>query len=89
MSIETEYKQYIKKYDSNAPTSIHTRLNDHFRISTIYRDYGITLADCAYGYETIIWDNERIIESESHDSIEEVLKYHLNKYFEYMNETLW
>ena len=33
-------------------------------------------------WETFIWDNDKICESEAHNSIESVLKYHYDKYFE-------
>ena len=78
--METKYQKYIKERDTHFPTSIHTRINTQYRISTIYRR--ASTIQPMYFWETFIWDNDKICESEAHNSIESVLKYHYDKYFE-------
>jgi hypothetical protein len=53
-------------------TGIHTRVNSKYRISSIYRNWGIVEAPQLYGWETIVWvrqqtkdESERIAHSEA------------------------
>ena len=78
--MENEYKDYIEERETHFPTSIHTRINSQYRISTIFRR--VSTIQAMYFWETFIWDGDKIYESESHNSIEGVLKYHYDKYFE-------
>ena len=78
--MDNEYKSYIEEKGTHFPTGIHTRINSQYRISTIYRRASTIQA--MYFWESIVWDGDKIYESESHNSIEGVLKYHYDKYFE-------
>jgi hypothetical protein len=44
--------------NSLIPTGIHTRVNSKFRISSIYRNWGITAAPEMCGWETFIWEKQ-------------------------------
>jgi len=78
--IENQYQDYHEINNSNFPTSIHTRINRQYRISTIYRR--ASTDQPVYFWETFIWDGDKIYQSESHYSVESVLQYHYDKYFE-------
>ena len=39
-------------------TGIHTRINDKYRISSIYRNWGIIAAPELCGWETIVWEKQ-------------------------------
>lgn len=80
MPIENKYREYELKRDTNFPTAIHTRINDRYRISSIYRRASTN--QIMYFWETFIWDGEQVWESESHYSADKVLEYHYAKYFE-------
>lgn len=78
--IESEYQDYYGLNNTNFPTSIHTRINNQYRISTIYRR--ASTLEPMFFWETIIWDNNKIFDQEAHYSVEMVLQYHYDKYFE-------
>ena len=66
-----------------ARTGIHTNVNNKYRISSIYRNWGIIDAPDACGWETILWvkwtDNvqERIVlQEDSGNSADRVVKRH-------------
>ena len=78
--IESEYQDYYGLNNTNFPTGIHTRINSQYRISTIYRR--ASTLEPMFFWETIIWDEDKIFDQEAHYSIEKVLQYHYDKYFE-------
>lgn len=78
--MEYKYQEYCEERNTNFPTSIHTRINSQYRISTIYRR--ASTLQSMYFWETFIWDGDKIYESEAHNSIDGVLQYHYDKYFE-------
>jgi hypothetical protein len=78
--MEQKYQEYYEEHNTNFPTSIHTRINSQYRVSTIYRR--ASTIEPMFFWETIIWDGERVFEMESHNGIEHVLKYHYDKYLE-------
>ena len=67
--------------DVNIPTGIHTRVNDKYRISSIYRNWGIMLAPDLCGWETIVWCGKEIVHSEdSGNNASEVISRHAELY---------
>jgi hypothetical protein len=79
-NMEYKYQDYYEERNTNFPTSIHTRINSQYRISTIFRR--ASTIEPMYFWETFIWDGDKIYDSESHNSIDGVLQYHYDKYFE-------
>lgn len=82
--MEGKYREYIEERNMHFPTSIHTRINNKYRISTIYRR--ASTIEPIFFWETFVWEcsdgRDQVYQSESHYGIEEVLKYHYDKYFE-------
>ena len=78
--MENKYRDYYEERETNFPTAIHTRINNQYRISTIFRR--ASTIEPMYFWETIIWDGDKIHDSEAHNSIGGVLQYHHAKYFE-------
>lgn len=85
--MENKYEEYIEEKGTHFPTSIHTKISDKYRVSTIYRKASITQP--MYYWETFVWDGDKIHESTSHYTLEGVLNYHYLMYFELGGVWIW
>ena len=72
------------KTDVRMFTSIHTTINENYRISTIFRKYANSNFT-SWAWETLVWkkelDKEKIIDQWVSDSFDEIMKTH-KKFFE-------
>ena len=78
--MENQYIDYIEKYNTDFPTSIHTKINSRFRISSVFRK--ATTDRAMYYWETFVWDGDKIHVGASHNTIDGVMQYHYDKYFD-------
>ena len=80
------YKSYAQeKGIQSLGVGIHTRLNDKFRISSIYRQYSNQYF-CEHGWETFLWNEEKIAkEYPSLGTADQVIDLHLKIKIDYEN----
>jgi len=80
------YKLFSQEnHITNLGIGIHTRLNEDFRLSSIYREYSNQYF-CEHGWETFLWKNNDIAkEYPSLDSADQVVDLHLQVKIDYEN----
>lgn len=66
----------------NVPTTIHTRINENMRISSVYREYKNEYFS-QWGWETLLWENDIVKCDYINRTIDDVIKLHADLYGEY------
>ena len=70
-------------------TGIHTKINEEYRISSVYRTYSNGHFE-QKGWETLLWENDKIAEMYTSDTAEEVVSLHTKIAHEYRtNKTIY
>lgn len=76
------YQEYAKLL-SGLPTGIHTRISDHYRISSAYRRFANAFFE-SWGWETLLWVDDKIeYQYKILHSLEDVVNLHtkIHSYF--------